>query len=139
MTDPVTVTRLVLPQARVSNQHVTWFVHVALTWVPRDPAAVTLHITSPGQKSAPWVFARDLIACGIHYPCGPGDITVAPHHTNVTAIHLRASRGVGYSVALQLPTPPLAAFLDRTYLRVPPDRERYEFDPAELLSRRETA
>jgi hypothetical protein len=43
-----------------------------------DPLAVRVSFNLPHQRQVTWVFARDLLADGLHFPVGAGDIRMSP-------------------------------------------------------------
>ncbi len=84
-----------------------------------DPYAVRLRFSSGGAADVEWVFARRLLAEGLHRQSGHGDVRVAP---------LRGSRGATIAIELTAPTgqavceassADLADFIDATERLIP--------------------
>lgn len=57
---------------------VTIAVDTELRYLTRDPFAVRVIFTLPGNPPVEWVFARDLLVTGLHAPSGVGDVQVFP-------------------------------------------------------------
>ncbi|WP_433455340.1 SsgA family sporulation/cell division regulator [Streptomyces sp. CA-142005] len=106
-----------------------------LSYRRRDPFAV--HVTFHTETHGPvvWVFARDLLAHGMHEPSGEGDVRVRPSGRGADAmLHLSLSSPHGHA-RLRTSLPALADWLRLTYLLVPAGREGDELDLDTELSR----
>ncbi|MFE3173137.1 SsgA family sporulation/cell division regulator [Amycolatopsis sp. NPDC059090] len=84
-----------------------------------DPYAVSMEFdTVDAPHSVQWIFARCLLASGLHSPTGTGDVRVRPSEENPEAVLIELDSPTGYAV-LCAPVSELREFLDRTYDIVP--------------------
>ena len=103
-------------------------VKVELTYNSRDPYAVQASFRTGHGTAVDWVFARDLLAEGLHRPTGTGDVRVWPsrsHGQGVVCIALSSPEG---EALLEAPARALESFLKRTDAAVPPGTEHRHFD-----------
>ncbi|MQY14289.1 Sporulation-specific cell division protein SsgB [Streptomyces sp. RB5] len=82
----------------------------------RDPYAVRLSVGSTSLGTVDWVFARDLLAQGLHWEAGTGDVVVAPRFDGRVRIVVRTRAG---AAALDIDVPAVERFLERTWRVVP--------------------
>ncbi|MFF8732425.1 SsgA family sporulation/cell division regulator [Streptomyces sp. NPDC015171] len=113
-------------------------------WVPlpaelryevTDPYAVRLSIGAPLASSVDWVFARSLLARGIHRPAGIGDVVVIPRHRcdpRSVRILLRTRAG---AALLAVSAYAVRDFLRRSDALVPPGTEHRLIDLDRLVRR----
>jgi hypothetical protein len=87
-----------------------------------DPYAVTFVFRTTPDSSITWSFARDLLAEGLDYQVGEGDVRIGPatFPTGNTSIKLGSPEG---RVELSIATATLAEFLSATYRLVAPGQE----------------
>ena len=100
---------------------------VSLRYCATDPYAVRAVFSGDGME-VEWVFARDLLAEGLHRPTGTGDVRVWPsrsHGQGVVCIALSSPEG---EALLEAPARALESFLKRTDAAVPPGTEHRHFD-----------
>jgi hypothetical protein len=93
-----------------------------------DPYAVHATFHTGAEETVEWVFARDLLAEGLHRPTGTGDVRVWPsrsHGQGVVCIALSSPEG---EALLEAPARALESFLKRTDAAVPPGTEHRHFD-----------
>ena len=103
-------------------------VRVELRYDTRDPYAVVAAFRTGKAGWVEWVFARDLLAEGLHRPTGTGDVRVWPsrsHGQGVVCIALSSPEG---EALLEAPARALESFLKRTDAAVPPGTEHRHFD-----------
>ncbi|MGW2935549.1 SsgA family sporulation/cell division regulator [Streptomyces sp. NPDC055722] len=109
-------------------------VTTVLRYHTADPYAVhaTFHIGT--EQPVEWVFARDLLAEGLHCPAGTGDIHVWPtRHRGRGVLCIALSTPEGRAL-LEAPAHAVESFLKQTHAAVPPDTERLHYDQeTELL------
>lgn len=96
---------------------------VSLLYDTRDPYAVVLNF---GARLPLWVFARDLLADGLHSQVGEGDVVVRPRHSGVH-VTLRPPSG---QVTLTFLRSEIAPFVDQMFHLVPRGREHVDLDAA---------
>ncbi|MGV9351095.1 SsgA family sporulation/cell division regulator [Streptomyces spiralis] len=99
-----------------------------LSYSPYDPYAVEVTFRFGQACPVTWVFSRELLAEGLHGPCGQGDVRIWPvlGDARCEALCLVLSAPDG-SAVLEVPTAVVERWLKRTYRVVPAGRE------AELL------
>jgi hypothetical protein len=99
-----------------------------LSYSPYDPYAVEVAFGFDQLYPVTWVFARELLAEGLHRPCGQGDVRIWPVRgdgsCDMLCLVLSAPGG---SAVLEVPSAVVERWLKRTYEMVPTGRE------AELL------
>ena len=93
-------------------------VPAGLRYDTADPYAVHATFHTGAEETVEWVFARDLLAEGLHRPTGTGDVRVWPSR----------SHGQGVEALLEAPARALESFLKRTDAAVPPGTEHRHFD-----------
>ena len=105
---------------------------VELCYDTRDPYAVTMILSLPGQDLVTWTVCRDLLTEGMVVNAGVGDLRLWPQGTGVTLLELCSPDG--YAM-LRMPNADLDAFLASTRRLVPPghENERLDIDHAVLL------
>lgn len=97
-------------------------VPAGLRYDTADPYAVHATFHTGAEETVEWVFARDLLAEGLHRPTGTGDVRVWPsrsHGQGVVCIALSSPEG---EALLEAPARALESFLKRTDAAVPPVR-----------------
>jgi hypothetical protein len=88
-----------------------------------DPYAVRLTVRLAGRAPVPWSFGRELLEDGTRRRIGVGDVSVAPcPDAPAVLLHVTLRDPVSEAV-LELSLPPVAAFLQDTYRKVPVGRE----------------
>jgi len=99
-----------------------------LTYDAADPFAVTL-VFRATPRPVRWTFARGLLAAGLWDPTGDGDVHVwsclDDHGAPVVMVELCSPDG---DVLVQLATPEVVTFLDRTEAVVPTGTEAAHLD-----------
>ena len=109
--------RLVVPRAEV-------LLDASLRYDGDDPYAVRLSFpASPGRDPIEWIFARSLLADGLHAPSGEGDVRVWPAPQELGGpvyVELGSPSGRALFAA---PRPVLAEFVHRCHALVPPGSE----------------
>lgn len=99
-----------------------------------DPYAVRLSIGGPATRPVDWVFARSLLAVGLHRRAGTGDVLVHPLRgcpSDSVRIVLRSPVG---TALIDLAASVVAAFLRRTEALVPPGTESLHVDMDRALT-----
>ncbi|MGH3973797.1 MAG: SsgA family sporulation/cell division regulator [Pseudonocardiaceae bacterium] len=84
-----------------------------------DPFAVTLEITTRGNRCVDWVLARELLVAGLSAPAGIGDVRVCPDQMGeweVTLIEIRSPDG---HAVLEVDRDLLRLFVEATLEIVP--------------------
>ncbi|MEV0743473.1 SsgA family sporulation/cell division regulator [Streptomyces sp. NPDC050549] len=84
-----------------------------------DPFAVRLVFRPDGEREVTWCFARDLLAGGVQYPCGEGDVRVIPIAWGEPGRVVIRLRGADGEAAVSFPALPLVSFLGRTHALAP--------------------
>ncbi|WP_406466403.1 SsgA family sporulation/cell division regulator [Streptomyces sp. NBC_01594] len=110
-------------------------VPASLRYEAADPYIVHAAFHTDADKAVEWVFARDLLAGGLHRPTGIGDVRVWPswsHGQSVVCIALNPPHG---EALLEAPAQALNSFLKRTDAVVPPGTEHRHLDLDTQLSR----
>ncbi|MER5259756.1 SsgA family sporulation/cell division regulator [Streptomyces sp. NPDC002855] len=93
-----------------------------------DPCAVRLSLGAPLTSPVDWVFARDLLAEGLHLPTGIGDVQVSPlrlDRTHRVRITLRSATG---AAVVDIDAAETDAFLRQSFALVPPGTESAHID-----------
>lgn len=93
-----------------------------------DPYAahVSFHIGS--ENPVNWTFSRELLVEGVFRPCGHGDVRIWPtkvQRRSVICMALTAPEG---DALLEVPSAPVASWLERTLRAVPPGSESARLD-----------
>ena len=86
-------------------------VPAGLRYDTADPYAVHATFHTGAEETVEWVFARDLLAEGLHRPTGTGDVRVWPsrsHGQGVVCIALSSPEG---EALLEAPARALESFL----------------------------
>ncbi|TXS38832.1 SsgA family sporulation/cell division regulator [Streptomyces sp. or43] len=99
-----------------------------------DPYAVRLSIGVPMERPVDWVFARELLAEGLHRPTGDGDVVVMPWrhpHPDSVRVVLRNRSG---TALVEMATAEVATFLLRTFVLVPEGAEGRHLDLNRAIS-----
>jgi hypothetical protein len=88
-----------------------------------DPFAV--HITFHVGSDSPvhWTFARELLVEGVFRPCGQGDVRIWPTKINGRSVICIALSSPDGNALLEASSTPVAAWLERALLAVPPGAE----------------
>ncbi|SEG94320.1 Streptomyces sporulation and cell division protein, SsgA [Thermomonospora echinospora] len=88
-----------------------------------DPYAIRMSFYVGNDEPVEWIFARELLTVGIVRRVGDGDVQVWPAEPDSDHIvHISLSSPFGDAL-FEVPLPPLADFLHRTYRAVPAGRE----------------
>jgi Streptomyces sporulation and cell division protein, SsgA len=109
-----------------------------LWYGPADPYAVHAVFRLGDHEPVEWVFARELLAEGLHRPTGPGDVHVWPlraldhQHVRVLCIALTSPAGEALLIAS---AQEVASFVERTDAVVPPGTESCHLDLDTQLAR----
>ncbi|MER5530032.1 SsgA family sporulation/cell division regulator [Streptomyces sp. NPDC002677] len=99
-----------------------------------DPLAVTLVFDTYGKRPAHWVFSRDLLAEGMTARAGEGDVVLWPlYDLDDEPCSFSVRVGGARTALFEIPTGPVAQWLDATYAMVPRGAELDGFDWNELL------
>lgn len=99
-----------------------------LRYETADPYAVCLSLGTPFTNPLNWVFARSLLATGLHLAAGAGDVLVIPRrraHPHRVRVVLRSRTD---EAAVDLAAHVVSAFLDRTLKLVPVGQESGHVD-----------
>lgn len=88
-----------------------------------DPYAVhvTFHIGSDTPVN--WTFARELLVEGVFRPCGHGDVRIWPTKVGGQAVLCVALTSPDGDALLQVSSPVVSAWVERTLRIVPPGTE----------------
>ncbi|MER5600592.1 SsgA family sporulation/cell division regulator [Streptomyces sp. NPDC002265] len=100
-----------------------------------DPYAVRATFHPGPEEAVEWVFARGLLAEGLHRPTGIGDVRVWPARSSdrgTVSIVLSTPEG---EALLEAPVRALESFLNQTNAAVPPGTEHQHFDLDAELAR----
>ncbi|MFF3468339.1 SsgA family sporulation/cell division regulator [Streptomyces sp. NPDC002619] len=109
--------------------------HMQLSYESADPYAVHALFLLDDHEPVEWVFARELLAQGLHRPTGPGDVHVWPlrgRDQYELCIALASPAGNALLIA---PAREVASFLQRTDALVPPGTEAAHLDLDTQLAR----
>lgn len=88
-----------------------------------DPYAIRMAFHVGTDDPVEWIFARDLLAAGMHEPTGDGDVRVWPG-TGVDLQVLNISLSSPFGQAhFEAPLPAMSQFLLRTFELIPVGRE----------------
>jgi hypothetical protein len=88
-----------------------------------DPYAIRMAFHVGTDDPVEWIFARDLLAAGLHEPTGDGDVRVWPG-TGVDLQVLNISLSSPFGQAhFEAPLPAMSQFLLRTFELIPVGRE----------------
>lgn len=99
-------------------------INIELVWHAADPAAVQLAMWAGQTPPTIWVFARDLLAAGVHTRMCPvgGDVRVCPSRTDRTRMEIWLTSNTGRCV-LVTDRADVQMFLESTWRHVPPCAE----------------
>lgn len=101
---------------------------VRLRYRADDPYALHAEFRTGSTETVEWVFARDLLATGVHRPAGQGDIRVWPSAgSGGRTVYVSLTSPDGQAL-LEAPGQALVAFLQRTYDVVPAGEETRHLD-----------
>ncbi|MFF8646240.1 SsgA family sporulation/cell division regulator [Streptomyces sp. NPDC015345] len=92
-----------------------------------DPYAVRLSLGAPMARPVDWVFARDLLAAGVHRTSGVGDVLVIPLPGTRPRVRVVLRSGTGTAV-VALPMDEVADFLRQSCALVPAGMEGLHLD-----------
>jgi hypothetical protein len=90
-------------------------VTVVMSWDSRDPFAVTLAFKDINR--AVWLTSRELLAEGLYFPAGQGDVRIAPDD-DPAWLNLTLNSPAGFA-EFQVPADTLASFLADTFDEAP--------------------
>ncbi|MZE73874.1 SsgA family sporulation/cell division regulator [Streptomyces sp. SID5789] len=99
-----------------------------------DPYAVHADFHTGAEEPVTWVFAREVLAEGLHRPAGTADVQIWPSRSlgqKVVCISLESQEG---RALLHAPARSLEAFLKRAEAAVPPGTEHEYLDIDQELS-----
>ncbi|MGC7098610.1 SsgA family sporulation/cell division regulator [Amycolatopsis lurida] len=96
-----------------------------LSYDTSDPYAVAVNFHT-GRGTVQWMCARDLLADGLLAPAGLGDLRISPA-TDPEFVVFELITPDGEAV-MEAPSAEIAAFLDRTYEKIPAGSEHQWFD-----------
>ncbi|MFK0110004.1 SsgA family sporulation/cell division regulator [Streptomyces sp. NPDC091217] len=99
-----------------------------LRYQTADPYAVCLSLGAPLTSPIDWLFARSLLAAGLHLPVGTGDVLVIPRHRGHPDCVRIVLRSRAEQAAVDVDTSVVRAFLLRTFELVPAGEERVHID-----------
>lgn len=127
-TEPWTTTtkiqrRAVFQLVRDDGAHLR--LSVLMRWSSSDPLAVTFKFTD-----REWLLSRDLLAEGMDFPTGIGDVLLCPAESDSEHLRLYLSSPTG-NAELLVPTYDLGMFLAETFTEMPSGLEvipDYHFD-----------
>ncbi len=85
--------------------------HVRLRFMASDPYAVHLRFSSANAPDVEWVFARRLLAEGLHRQSGQGDVRIAPLPGSKGAIIMIELAAPSGRALCEAPAEDLAAFI----------------------------
>ncbi|MFG3206558.1 SsgA family sporulation/cell division regulator [Streptomyces sp. NPDC048192] len=103
-------------------------VWMTLRYESTDPYAVRVVFRISDDETVEWVFARELLAEGLHQPAGEGDVHVRPIQSPArSAMRVTLASPTGTAL-LEAPAQQLASFLQRTDAAVPPGIEHEHLD-----------
>jgi hypothetical protein len=95
----------------------------AVEYAADDPYAIRMSFYVGNDEPVEWIFARELLTVGVVRRVGDGDVQVWPAEPDGDRIvHISLSSPFGDAL-FEVPLPPLADFLHRTYRAVPAGRE----------------
>lgn len=97
-------------------------VPVDLRYLASDPYAVHATFHTAGEEVS-WVFARDLLAEGLHSPAGQGDVRVWPSKRQDGDVILLSLSSPDGQALLEASAEDVADFLGRTHSAVPEGSE----------------
>lgn len=106
---------------------------VRLTYDPTRPYQVIAWFLFEDAE-CDWVFARDLLAAGLHHPAGIGDVQVAPAGADRVAVRLASLDAPG-GVTFHLMARDVRQFVASTYLLVAAGAEDVSADVDDALRR----
>jgi hypothetical protein len=88
-----------------------------------DPYAIRMAFHVGMDDPVEWIFARDLLAAGMHEPAGDGDVRVWPGpDTDRRVLNISLSSPFGQA-HFEAPLPAMSQFLLRTFEVIPVGRE----------------
>ncbi|MGW3739948.1 SsgA family sporulation/cell division regulator [Streptomyces sp. NPDC005146] len=99
-----------------------------------DPYAIRLSLGAPMKRPVNWVFARELLAEGLHRPTGSGDVLVIPRHRGHPHFLRIVLRNLAGTALVDIAVPEVAAFLRTTFTMVPEGAESPYIDIADTIS-----
>jgi hypothetical protein len=102
-------------------------VPAALVYRRAEPYAVYLHTDIDTDETVTWVFARDLLATGLHTWAGMGDVSVYPGPGDARIVYISLACGDETAV-LRARSGPVRAFLQQTQCLVPLGLEHEHID-----------
>ena len=107
----------------VVPEHGTVPLVASLSYCTDDPFAIRMAFHVGADEPVEWIFARDLLAEGLHGPAGEGDVRVWPsdeHGERVLNLALSSPFGAAH---FEAPLSDTAAFLQRTFDMIPEGQE----------------
>ncbi|KOG73824.1 SsgA family sporulation/cell division regulator [Streptomyces flaveolus] len=135
--------QLTLDIERVLDVSTRQAIRAEFSYDPERPLIVCVEFLIEGGPRVLWRIGRDLLQQGLYSMSGFGDVQVWP--TNLeerTTARLQLASG-DMAALFELPVPPLAEWLERTYQLVPPGHELVGVDwdvtAADLLGGRRAA
>lgn len=107
---------------------------MGLRYEAADPYAVRAAFHIDGDNTVEWLFARELLAEGLHRPTGSGAVRVWPargHERHTVRIALLSPAG---EALFEAPVAAVESFLTRTHAAVPPGTESDHLDLDDQLA-----
>ncbi|GGJ70765.1 SsgA family sporulation/cell division regulator [Streptomyces brasiliensis] len=93
-----------------------------------DPYAARLSLGAPEMEPVDWVFARSLLAEGMHRPAGVGRVLVSPPHRCHRHSVRVVVRSTSSAARIEVPSVEAGEFLRRSYALVPDGAESLYID-----------
>ncbi|MET9519324.1 SsgA family sporulation/cell division regulator [Streptomyces sp. NPDC002994] len=105
-----------------------------LTYRTQDPYAVHISFHIGSDSPVNWTFARELLVEGVFRPCGHGDVRVWPTKIDSRSVLCVALTSPDGDALLEVPSPAVSAWLERTLRAVPPGTESGRLGMDEALA-----
>ncbi|MGW7070872.1 SsgA family sporulation/cell division regulator [Streptomyces sp. NPDC054855] len=128
MNQPLTSVKCTVAAQLGTQRNTSMPVPAELHYDLTDPCAVRLSLGAPLTSPVDWVFARELLAQGLHLSAGIGDVLVTPlgpHRARRVRITLRSATG---SALVDIDAAEVDAFLQQSFALVPPGAESAHID-----------
>ncbi|WAZ26841.1 SsgA family sporulation/cell division regulator [Streptomyces cinnabarinus] len=98
-------------------------VRAEFRFTPESPLIVSVELLVEGGPRVLWRIGRDLLQQGLYSMSGLGDIRMWPSHLEEGATAWLQLAASDMAALFELPVPPLAQWLERTYHLVPAEQE----------------
>jgi hypothetical protein len=106
----------------LGHRNGTVSVPVTMVWSSDDPLAIKLRIKASRRRVIVWIVARDLLADGLLFSAGVGDVRVQPYEDHPEWMLLTLDSPDGRADLL-VPVDALGGFLADTFGEVPAGAE----------------